>query len=65
MFMITFLQPSRTWRKTHVRKGPKNWQAGETVGAFRVGDYRILYDIADAVRIVRIFRVRHRRDAYR
>lgn len=31
----------------------------------RVGDYRVLYDIADAVRIVRVFRVRHRSDVYR
>ena len=31
----------------------------------RVGDYRVLYEIADAIRIVRIYRVRHRREAYR
>jgi mRNA interferase RelE/StbE len=31
----------------------------------RVGDYRVLYEIADAVRIVRVHRVRHRRDVYR
>jgi mRNA interferase RelE/StbE len=31
----------------------------------RTGDYRILYDIADTVRIVRVNRVRHRRDVYR
>jgi mRNA interferase RelE/StbE len=31
----------------------------------RVGDYRIVYEIADAIRIVRINRVRHRRDVYR
>ena len=31
----------------------------------RVGDYRILYEIADEIRIVRIHRVRHRRDVYR
>lgn len=31
----------------------------------RVGDYRIVYEIADAVRIVRVHRVRHRRDVYR
>ena len=30
----------------------------------RVGDYRVLYEIAEAVRIVRIFRVRHRKDVY-
>jgi mRNA interferase RelE/StbE len=31
----------------------------------RVGDYRVLYEIADAVRVVRVYRVRHRPDAYR
>ena len=38
-----------------------------TAGSWRirVGDYRVLYDIADAVRIVRVYRVRHRKDVYR
>lgn len=38
-----------------------------TVGIYRcrVGDIRILYGIDDAGRIVRIARVRHRRDVYR
>jgi mRNA interferase RelE/StbE len=31
----------------------------------RVGDYRIVYEIADQVRVVRINRVRHRGDVYR
>lgn len=31
----------------------------------RVGDYRVIYEIADEVRIVRIIRVRHRKDSYR
>ncbi|HEY8748599.1 MAG TPA: type II toxin-antitoxin system RelE/ParE family toxin [Tepidisphaeraceae bacterium] len=31
----------------------------------RVGDYRVVYEIADAVRVVRVHRVRHRRDVYR
>ena len=31
----------------------------------RVGDYRIIYEIADAIRIVRVHRVRHRREVYR
>jgi mRNA interferase RelE/StbE len=30
-----------------------------------VGDYRVVYDIDDAVRVVRVMRVRHRRDVYR
>jgi mRNA interferase RelE/StbE len=31
----------------------------------RIGDYRVVYEIADAIRVVRIHRVRHRRDVYR
>lgn len=31
----------------------------------RVGVYRILYEIDDADRIVTVYRVRHRREAYR
>jgi mRNA interferase RelE/StbE len=31
----------------------------------RVGDYRVIYEIADAVKIVTIERVAHRADAYR
>ncbi len=31
----------------------------------RVGDYRIIYEIADAIRIVFVHRVRHRREVYR
>lgn len=30
----------------------------------RVGDYRILYEVDDNDRLITIFRVRHRRDAY-
>jgi mRNA interferase RelE/StbE len=28
----------------------------------RVGDYRVLYEIAETIRIVRVYRVRHRKD---
>ena len=31
----------------------------------RVGDYRILYDVSDQEKVVRVARVRHRREAYR
>jgi mRNA interferase RelE/StbE len=32
---------------------------------WRVGDYRILYDVDDTQQVVTIGRVRHRRDVYR
>ena len=31
----------------------------------RVGDYRVIYEIADKGRVVRVNRVRHRREVYR
>jgi mRNA interferase RelE/StbE len=31
----------------------------------RVGDYRVIYEIADSIKVVRVYRVRHRREAYR
>jgi mRNA interferase RelE/StbE len=31
----------------------------------RVGDYRIIYEIADEIRVLRINRIRHRREVYR
>ncbi len=31
----------------------------------RVGDYRVIYEIADSVKVVRVYRVRHRREVYR
>lgn len=31
----------------------------------RVGDYRVVYEITDAIRVVRVNRVRHRREVHR
>jgi mRNA interferase RelE/StbE len=31
----------------------------------RVGEYRIIYDVDDVTRVVTVYRVRHRREAYR
>ena len=30
----------------------------------RVGDYRVVHEIADEIRVVRVNRVRHRREVY-
>ena len=51
-------------------KNPRPSGSSKLAGAdndwrIRVGDYRIVYEISDEVRIVRINRVRHRRDVYR
>ena len=32
---------------------------------FRVGDYRLLYDIDDPAKHVTVYRIKHRREAYR
>jgi mRNA interferase RelE/StbE len=33
--------------------------------SLRVGVYRVLYDIDDETRVVTVYRVKHRREAYR
>ena len=45
--------------------GCKKLRGGNREWRFRVGDYRVVYEIADEIRIVRVNRVRHRRDVYR
>lgn len=39
--------------------------AGEEIWRIRVGPYRILYTIDDALRVVRTYCISHRRDVYR
>jgi mRNA interferase RelE/StbE len=38
---------------------------GDAGFSLRVGTYRVLYDIDDKARIVTIYRIKHRREAYR
>lgn len=45
--------------------GCRKVQGEEDLWRIRVGNYRVLYEIQDATRIVDIVAVRHRRDAYR
>ena len=45
--------------------GSRKLAGSERDWRIRVGDYRIIYEIADEIRIVRINRVRHRSDVYR
>jgi len=45
--------------------GSRKLTGSGRVYRLRVSDYRILYEIEDRARIVRIMRVRHRREAYR
>ena len=45
-------------------QGSKKLVNTEELWRIRVGDYRIVYSIADEVKIVTITRVAHRRDVY-
>ena len=45
--------------------GAKKLAGGKNDWRIRVGDYRVLYEIADSIRIVRVYRIRHRRDVYK
>ena len=45
--------------------GCKKLVGGERDWRVRVGDYRVLYEIDDAEKAVRVLSVKHRRDAYR
>ncbi len=45
--------------------GCKKLVGGERDWCVRVGDYRVLYEIDDAEKAVRVLNVKHRRAAYR
>jgi mRNA interferase RelE/StbE len=45
--------------------GCRKLAGGRNDWRIRVGDYRVVYEIADEIRIVRVNRVRHRREVYR
>ncbi|MDY7013705.1 MAG: type II toxin-antitoxin system RelE/ParE family toxin [Cyanobacteriota bacterium] len=45
--------------------GVTKLKGDEDLYRIRVGDYRVVYEIDDAEKALRITRVRHRRDVYR
>jgi mRNA interferase RelE/StbE len=45
--------------------GSKKLVGADRTYRIRVGDYRIVYEIEDAVLVVLVIRVAHRREAYR
>ena len=45
--------------------GHRMLQAHDRLYRIRVGQYRIVYEIDDGANLIRVTRVRHRRDAYR
>lgn len=45
--------------------GAEKLSGGAEYYRIRVGDYRILYEIEDAVLVILVIRIGHRRDVYR
>ncbi len=45
--------------------GCKKLSGSDNDWRVRVGEYRVLYEIDDAKQIVRVMRIRHRREVYR
>ncbi len=45
--------------------GSRKLAGTKTDWRMRVGDYRVIYEIADVIRVVRVQRIRHRREVYR
>lgn len=45
--------------------GCRKLTGSENDWRIRIGDYRVLYEIVETDNIVRVFRVRHRREVYR
>lgn len=71
---IDKIQPSATRQRIEAKiaslaTDPRPHDCTKLAGAdayrVRVGDYRIVYDVADAVRIVTVIHVGHRREIYR
>jgi mRNA interferase RelE/StbE len=51
--------------KTEPRpSGVTKLKGSDQLYRIRIGDYRVVYSIDDAIKIILITRVRHRRDAY-
>jgi mRNA interferase RelE/StbE len=45
--------------------GCRKLEGGEDAYRIRVGDYRVIYTVDDAVFVVAVERIRHRREVYR
>ncbi len=46
-------------------RGCRKISGSENDWRIRIGDYRVVYEIDDKEKVVRIMRVKHRRDVYR
>jgi mRNA interferase RelE/StbE len=50
---------------TTPRKGATKLQGEQSLYRIRVGDYRVIYEIADKILIVLVLNIGHRREIYR
>jgi mRNA interferase RelE/StbE len=55
----------RTLAGTPRPAGVRKLEGSESDWRIRVGDYRIVFEIDDPSKVVRVMRIRHRREAYR
>ena len=62
--MQAFLKKSTLWVKTPEQEGSKKL-SGQEKYRVRCGDYRVVYSIEDAILIVYVVKVGHRRDVYK
>ncbi len=46
-------------------RGTRKLKGHEHLYRLRIGHYRVVYEVRDDVRVVKITQIRHRRDAYR
>jgi len=45
--------------------GNKKLKDSDKFWRIRIGDYRVIYEINTSEKVIKIFKVRHRKDAYR
>ena len=54
-----------TLRKNPRHRGARKLRGHKHLYRVRVGSYRVVYEIEDEMRLVRVTRIRHRREVYR
>jgi mRNA interferase RelE/StbE len=59
------LQAVRSLSENPFPKGSKKLKGSESSYRIRIGDYRVLYEVDASERLVSVFHIRHRKDAYR
>jgi mRNA interferase RelE/StbE len=53
------------WNKNPRPQGSRKITGSKNDWRIRVGDYRIIYEIDAHAEIIRVMRIRHRKDVYR